>query len=302
MHRVSLIVLFTFAILILAVLGPPVGKTIAAGPTADGARAAKVAWRNDYIAAMKTAEAERRMMLVFFCNPVKTELCSRFKAEVLDDPVVCRKLQRYVCVQLPLDARITVKGKETVVLQHAAFTEMLGRPGIAIIDFAHPDAELRGYVVSTFPITKQLWYTPRRMGVILDLPPGTLTQRTLIYAVRVHPDNPSSTAGQIDRTLMQEAGSHASYQAKIRLQGHHNWETRFHRINGTLPRGLTASEVCAESWPGEHLVEAAIECVRCWRYSEGHWSAVRARHPVYGYDMKRGSNGTWYATGIFGKG
>jgi len=49
------------------------------------------------------------------------------------------------------------------------------------------------------------------------------------------------------------------------------------------------------------LLAAAIECVRCWRLSSGHWGAVRESHPVYGYDMKRGDNGIWYATGIFGR-
>jgi hypothetical protein len=83
------------------------------------------------------------------------------------------------------------------------------------------------------------------------------------------------------------------------LQGHHNWETRFVRITSTLDV-LSAREVCAESWPGEHLLEAAVECVRCWRLSDGHWSAVNAYQPMFGYDMKRGRNGIWYATGIFG--
>jgi hypothetical protein len=139
------------------------------------------------------------------------------------------------------------------------------------------------------------------MAVILDLPSGTLTQRTLIYAVRTHPDRPASTEGAFDVYLASEAQSHSEHQARIRLQGHHNWGHRFHRINGKLPHGLLACEVCAESWPGENLVEAAVECVRCWRLSSGHWSAVRAKHAVYAYDMKRGSNGVWYATGVFGR-
>ena len=63
-----------------------------------------------------------------------------------------------------------------------------------------------------------------------------------------------------------------------------------------------ASEECAESWPGQGLLESAIECVRCWRLSSGHWAAVRAEHRCYGYDIKRGNNGIWYATGIFGRG
>jgi len=99
---------------------------------------------------------------------------------------------------------------------------------------------------------------------------------------------------------LEEAQSHSQYQADIRRQGHHYWESRFHRIVARLPGGLGAREVCAESWPGENLVEAAIECVRCWRLSDGHWSAVRAPNRCFGYDMKRGSNGVWYATGIFG--
>jgi hypothetical protein len=104
----------------------------------------------------------------------------------------------------------------------------------------------------------------------------------------------------MDANLLSEAESHSQYQARIRLQGHHRWAARFPRINALLPQGLTAREVCAESWPGESLVEAAIECVRCWRLSSGHWSAVRARQGRYGYDIKRGGNGIWYATGIFG--
>ena len=67
-----------------------------------------------------------------------------------------------------------------------------------------------------------------------------------------------------------------------------------------LPGNVLAQEVVAESWPNETLVEACVECVDSWRQSPGHWSAVRSRHPLFGYDIKRGRNGIWYATGIFG--
>jgi hypothetical protein len=199
-----------------------------------------------------------------------------------------------------LEATITVDGKKVKFMEHPAFQEMLGRPGIAIVDFRSSDAELRGSVASAFPITETLWYTPERMTVILDLPPGTLTQRTLIYAVRIHPERPASTDSEPSGDLLSEAQSHSQYQADIRRQGHHAWESRFHRILSRLPGGLSPREVCAESWPGENLVEAAIECVRCWRLSDGHWNAVRASNRCFGYDMKRGANGVWYATGIFG--
>ena len=262
--------------------------------------APRVDWMSDYAEAMTAAEHRNRMLLIYFCDPDGNEPCNRFRVETLDNGRVRRKLQDYVCVQLPLDATITVDGESVRLVEHAAYREMLGRPGIAMVDYRSSDVRLRGSVVSIFPITEKLWYTPERMAVILDLPPGTLTQRTLIYAVRIHPERPASADSEASCELLKEAESHSEYQATIRLQGHHRWGSRFRRIVARLPGGLSAREVCAESWPGENLVEAAIECVRCWRLSDGHWGAVRAGNRCFGYDMKRGSNGVWYATGIFG--
>jgi len=264
-------------------------------------QAPELDWSAGYAEAVEVAQREAKMVLIWFQKPGGCRLCDQFSRETLSDPEVAEKLKDFVKVKLPLDAAIQNASGEIVLLEHATFAEMLGRPGLAIVDFAHKDAPYYGFVVSTFPVMNERLYTPREMSVILDLPPGTLTQRTLIYAVRTHPDGPASTQGKLDPILIKEASLHSGHQARIRRQGHHNWGTRFHRINAKLPQGVLASEVCAESWPGEHLLEAAIECVRCWRLSSGHWGAVRARHPVYGYDMKRGSNGIWYATGIFGR-
>ena len=55
----------------------------------------------------------------------------------------------------------------------------------------------------------------------------------------------------------------------------------------------------AESWPDEGLIDACIDCVASWRQSPGHWGAVRQRHRLFGYDIRRGRNGIWYATGLF---
>ena len=257
-------------------------------------------WQADYARAVRLAERQKKMLLLCFCDPADN-LSRRFEAETLGDAAIARRLARgFVCVRLALDARVETEHGTVELLKHAAFAEMLGRPGIAAIDFCHDEPAFAGCVVSVFPLTPTLWYGPKEMAAILDLPPGTLTQRTLIYAVRTHPEQPGSASGQLDPRLAHQAESHAENQAQLQLQGHHSWETRFHRINAILPSGLTAKEVCAESWPGQGLVESAVECVRCWRCSQGHWIAVCGCHPVFGYDMKRGANGVWYATGIFG--
>ena len=295
MYRVAGFVYFALVVCVLSF-----SALAAARPAAQDRHTPEISWHTDYSRAVHVAKERGKMLLVFFHDPGKNGRSDRFEKETLGAPAVRKKLQRCVCARLPLGKKIVVDGKELELLKHKSFREMLGKPGVAILDFTDPDSKHYGRVVSTFPLTYRLRYGPRQMQVILDLPPGTLTQRTMIYAVRTHPDRPASTDGEVDENLLREAGSHSEHQARIRRQGHHGWGARFPRINARLPRGLTAREVCAESWPGESLVEAAEECVRCWRQSSGHWSAVRARQGRYGYDMKRGPNGVWYATGIFG--
>ncbi len=279
----------------------PAGKAQARKKPKAKHEPGEIAWHTDYARAMELAERQGKMMLVYFFDPRKDKPRDRFESESLADATVRRKLEPYVRVKIPVDTRIVVQGKKVKLIEHGAFTEMLGNQGLAILDFSNKKSDHYGDVVSVFPLTEKYDYSVDQMKVILDLPPGTLTQRTLIFAVRTHPDRPESTNGETNPILIEEAKLHSRYQARIRLQGHHQWATRFRRITARLPGGLTASEVCAESWAGENLLQAAIECVRCWRLSSGHWSAVRAHHRYYGYDMKRGSNGIWYATGIFGK-
>jgi hypothetical protein len=269
------------------------------GAEAVMASAEPQTWLTDYAKAMTQAKQEGKMFVILFCASGDASRCDCLAKNVLDDLRVRTKLQGYVRLRVPLDATIRKNGKPLVLIEHPAFDEMLGKQGIAIIDYAHKGAEYYDTVVSCFPVLGDEPYSVEKVLAMLNLPPGTLTQRTLIYAVRIHPDHPASTNGDLDPNLVDEACGHSIYQARIRLQGHHNWEMRFQRIRGRL-HGLMASEVCAESWPGENLLQAAIECVRCWRLSSGHWSAVRARQRFYGYDMRRGSNGVWYATGIFG--
>ena len=272
-------------------------------PSSSGRHAIKseLSWLDDYGRGTELAEREGKMLLICFRDTGEDPLCESFESEALADAEVVRLLGAYVRVALPLDAEIVSGGKHVTLLEHAAFSEMLGRPGVAIIDYMNKDSGNYGRVVSQFPFIKDRPYDAQQMRVILTLPEGSLTQRTLIFAVRTHPERPASANGPLDRYLAAEAEQHSRHQARIRLQGHHQWSFRFQRINRRLGSGLLASEVCAESWPGEGLVEAAIECVRCWRYSPGHWGAVRAENGAWGYDMKRGSNGIWYATGIFGR-
>ncbi|MCE9631873.1 MAG: hypothetical protein K8S94_14310 [Planctomycetia bacterium] len=174
-----------------------------------------------------------------------------------------------------------------------SLVEMRGGPGLFVVDHAHDP--WHGRIVSVLPRTPGKYYrfAPQHLDELASLPPASLTQRSLILAVRIHPEHPQSTQGACDPALCAEAEAHSAHQARIRRQGHHGWDVRSQRIGGS------ASEVCAESWEHQDLLDSCVDCVASWRQSSGHWRAVSGQHSAYGYDIRRGTNSIWYATGIF---
>jgi hypothetical protein len=221
-----------------------------------------------------------------------------------EQPAVRENLDSFVLVKLPIDSQINAKGKSIRLLEHGAFSELHKGPGIAVIDLAHENTEYYGYVVNVLPFTPGKYYrfNPKHLETLVNLPEGTLTQRSMVLAVRIHPEHPASTTGQENPVLLSEATDHSNYQAQIHVQGHQDWESRFHRIlSKLLRRGESGMpvEVVAESWPDQDLMDSCVDCVASWRQSPGHWDAVRAKQASYGYDIREGSNGIWYATGIF---
>ena len=254
----------------------------------------------DYADAYRLARETRRMLAIYFYRDGDEGSRDSFESRFLSEPSVQARLGGCVVATLPTSTRVVVSGESERLLNHPAFREAHGLPGVVIIDLAHPQSRHYGRVVTVFPLKAGRTLTPPYFAEMLALPPGSLTQRTLVFAVRVHPERPASARSDFSNVLAAESESHSRYQADLGVQGHHDWDTRFHRINASFA-GLTAQEVCAESWPGQDLVDAAFECVDSWRQSPGHWSAVQSRHRFFGFDMKRGRNGIWYGTGIFAR-
>ncbi|MBW3600987.1 MAG: hypothetical protein KY475_27440 [Planctomycetes bacterium] len=254
----------------------------------------------NYGEAYAAAQQRGEMLAIFFYDDNDDALLNHFESEVLADSAVQEKLAHATLALLPRDTTIVANGETSRLLDHPSFAQAKGLPGVAIIDLAHKESRHYGHVVTIYPLKAGRRLTPKYFAEMLALPPGSLTQRTLIFAVRVHPESPASARSAYSPVLAAESESHSRHQASIGLQGHHNWDHRFQRINARFT-GLTSQEVCAESWPGQDLVDAAFECVDSWRQSPGHWSAVRRRHNFFGFDMKRGRNGIWYGTGIFAR-
>ena len=223
------------------------------------------------------------------------EACRQFCDDILSSREIAAELEQYVLVRLPLDAQDAYGNP---LLEMPEFEEMLKLPGLTVIDFENDDKPYYLEVVGILPFVRAKTPTVAQMSAFLTLPPGTLTQRLLIYAVRIHPDKPRSTEGTAHDLVIQAATEQAAYQAKVNQLGHQNFGSRTNKLLAEMGGG-SPSEICAQGWSGEGVFEAAIGCVRAWRASSGHWRYMKAPHTYYGYDMVKSKNNTWYATGLF---
>lgn len=256
-------------------------------------------WRTDYNKAYQAAKRSKRMLLINLTSTSTNNVQTSVDNYIATSAALQKKLQNVERLRLPVDAEITVDGKPQRLLSFAAFAQLHNGPGFVLLDLKNEGTNYYGHAVNVLPYSSGKYYhwQNNSLSVILDLPAGTLTQRTMIWAVRTHPEAPQSTYGSHHPTLANGAASHSSYQANVGQQGHQNFGTRFHQLSGAT--GGAVSEVVAESWPGQNMIDSCIDCVRSWRGSSGHWRGVSGRHRAFGYDIRRGRNGIWYGTGIF---
>ncbi len=226
--------------------------------------------QENYTRAYWKAREEKKMLLVNLGSSVDLS-----KINPGDD---------HILVNLSLNTEYNPNKKlkdDPIINQH-----LEGGSGVFVIDFKHP--ERNNGVVSALPARHCSW---EKVQVLTELPNGTLTQRTLIWAIKIHPEKPQSTCGFANKRHLLHCEGHSLFQARSRYQHHAcNW----HHVG--------QKEIVAESWDWSHNVaDAAIDIINSWRQAPGggHWRAIQRDWQNYGYDMKH-SGEKWYATGIFG--
>jgi hypothetical protein len=258
-------------------------------------------WLDDYEKATDVAMKEKKDLVIYFRD--KDEL-----DDVFNHADVAAKLSSFVCLRVPVDYQF--EGKK--LLDYGALGDMMGRPGLMVVSYHDRKLPTFACPISVHPAvgSRYRWvpsYGVEQVKITLDLPAyATLSQRSMIYAVRVHPELPQSVFSACHPAFLQHAEEHSRRQASAGRQHHANLGAVMGTLQGRVERGFSgASEVVAESWGrfvgGENVLEAAFSCIDAWRGSSGHWGSVSRRHTYFGYDIAQSSSGTWYATGIFGQ-
>ena len=293
---VSLVAGAIAAMLVDAFFSPPAKGATPAPPTITaGAAGGAVQRIDDYAAATEAARQSQAMLLVSV-EPAAGDPADA-AGQWLERPDV---QERFAASGTPwVFCRLGLHDAGAGLVGDPALREMRRGPGVFVVD--HTPGGYTGRIVSILPRTAGKYYSfsPSHLDELATLPQGWLTQRSLILAVRIHPERPQSVQGSFDQTLAEAATAHSEHQARIGRQGHHNWQSRSQALAGRVGGGGYPQEVCAESWENQDLLDSCVDCVASWRQSSGHWSAVKSPQSSYGYDIRRGPNGIWYATGIF---
>jgi hypothetical protein len=224
---------------------------------------------NHYFPAYAEAQKSGKMLLIDFGTGFDFKTLD---AKKLDDFVVCR---------VPVEHTIRVDGKTTRLIDSPAFDSLQKQAGIAVVDLKD-----KSHYRETVSVLPQRYATGGYVDALLDLPVGSLTQRTLTWAFRVHQERPACTSGVADPTLMD----HADRQSQTQAQSN----SMFH--SSSFPGSF---EIVAQSWMGNgNVADVAIDLVNLWRSSPPHWGAASTAWSRYGVDMQ--TNGSaWYATGVF---
>lgn len=267
--------------------------------TAPQPAAAPAEWLTDYAAAREKAKASRKDLVIYFRADDRMDA-------VLRDPDLHDWLRPFVCLRLPVDYQYD--GNR--LLDHPALAAMGGRPGLVVVSLHEPKLATHNEVISAHPLVSSRYgwvpgYGPYEVATMLSLPRNaTLSQRSMIYAISIHPERPRSVQGRPLRAFLNHARRHSTVQANAQRQHHADIIMAMGQLSAESGVGVgNGSEVVAESWGavvgGETVLEAAYSCVDAWRHSPGHWGAVLRQHNYFGYDLAQGPNGTWYATGIF---
>ncbi|OAI41598.1 hypothetical protein AYO40_03010 [Planctomycetaceae bacterium SCGC AG-212-D15] len=263
------------------------------------AEPATPSWHKEYAAAYKQARETKKDLFIYFRQDDTYD-------DVFEDPDVKEGLKEFVCVRIPTD----YEHKGETLLNHDSFEDMMGYPGMVVVSLHDPDLPFYQEIVSAHPFVRSRYgwapaYGAEQVKMILELPAhATLTQRSMIYAIRVHPEQPRSINAECHPAFLGHAERHSRRQARMLHQHHADILSASYQMSQEVGGGVgPASEVVAESWGrvvgGENVLEAAFSCIDAWRHSSGHWGAVSRTHRYFGYDLARGENGTWYATGIF---
>ena len=149
------------------------------------------------------------MLLVNFVPRGKNDAQRSLEKYLQEEIAVRALLKDYVLVRVPRDERVSglksglLRKNRGLLIDDPAFKHLGHNAGLAIVDYQHTSETFYGDVVTALPFKNGKYYRweNSHLAVALGLPAGTITQRTMVWAVRTHPEAAAEHGRQTEPAL-----------------------------------------------------------------------------------------------------
>lgn len=253
-------------------------------------------WHQDYQTAYQQATEQKRRLLVVFRDTVDPDSINS-PSVGLAGPELTPLLKDFVRLALP--ANMTIPGQEggTLLLEHRAFRHLNVQPGIVIVDLTDPESSWYGRVVSALPQPPSGRYSAELVRPLLELPPGTVTHRTLLLALQnANPESQFAT-GESEGVLNQLADRNCRFMTQYGQAGLFDAEYRQSVIASQFGSTAVVRELTFATDDTRTIQDAAILAVESWVSDPDSFRMLNGAIDAYGLEMFQGpDSGRWFVT------
>lgn len=274
-------------------------------PPSKAKRSEELAWHRDYLTAYREAAEQKRYLLMLFRE--SSLKGSSLSSSAIFAPSMRPMLEQFSRVELPLDATLPRKTDSDEVeqqsdvpellLEHRSFRHLGVRPGLAIVDLTDPESADYARVVSVIPLTKDGAITDLDLMLALDLPTGSISQRTLLFMIRsTIPDTSLSMRG-FSSDLIELAHRNCRYMAHAGQLGSFDQDFRQKKITETFGPQAELKQLLYATEAEATIHDAALQAVESWIQSPESFDVLNGSAQAMGMDMFQDpESGRWYVT------
>lgn len=271
----------------------------AAGEPPEPAPATTVgilSWEQDYLTAYKAATELRKPLLIVFRDTVDPESINS-PSTGLAVPDLVPLLDSFVRLALPSNTTIPGQAGGTLLLEHRAFRHLNIHPGIAIVDLTDPESSWYGRVVSALPQPPNGRYSPELVRPLLQLPSGTVTHRSLLFALQNATPQSQFASLESTTTLNRLADRNCRFMAQYGQAGAFDASNRRAAVSTEFGETAQVRELFFASDDRQTIQDAAALAVEAWVRNPDDFRSLNGIVDGYGLEMFQSpESGRWFAT------
>ena len=268
--------------------------------------ATRLDWHEDYVAAFAEASQRKQYLLMLFRD--KTETRPRqSSASSLFAPSLQPMLEQFIRVELPVNTAMPATFESTatadqndlpqLLLNHRSFRHLGVQPGIVVVDLTDPESANYARVVSSIPLPGDGLLSTDELMLAFNLPKGTISQRTLLLAIRRNVPDSSLSMREFSATLVEQARRNSRMMAHSEQSVSFEQDLRREAVVREFGPRVELLELVFATENRTTVQDAALQAVNSWSASSDSFEVLTTPAKAMGMDMFQSpETGRWYVT------